>query len=389
MKVDVIVVGAGIQGAGVAQAAAAAGYKVLVLEKSAVAAGTSSQSSKLIHGGLRYLESAQFSLVRESLRERALLLQLAPELVSLRDLHIPVYRQSKRTPLTIGAGLFLYRLLSGFDGNSRFNRLPRNQWQTLEGLEERDLLQVFRYREAQTDDAALTRAVLKSACEFDTELQMPAEFTGAEVTDSECRVRYRHGAREAEVQARIIVNCAGPWAPRVNEKITPRPTLPAVEMVQGAHLLLPPLLRQAFYLESPSDGRAVFALPWQGKLLVGTTETLHEGPPEEASCHPHEMHYLLNVLKHYFPHLHPLPSDAETLAGLRVLPKSGKNAFSRPREVMICADNPRQPRVLTVMGGKLTTYRATAERILAQLRPSLPERRAHASTRTLKLRPTE
>ena len=385
MQVDVVIIGAGIQGAGVAQAAAAAGYKVLVLEKTAAAAGTSSQSSKLIHGGLRYLESAQFSLVRESLQERALLLQLAPDLVKLRDLHIPVYRHSKRRPFMIGAGLCLYRLLSGFDSNTRFNRLDRNQWSHLEGLQERHLLQVFRYTEAQTDDAALTRAVLNSACSFATEVHIPATFTGAEISPSHCQVRYHSAGREQQVQAQVLVNCAGPWAPQVNALITPQPNLPAVDLVQGAHLLLPPLLQQAFYLESPTDGRAVFALPWQGQLLLGTTETLHQGAPEEARCLPEEMHYLLNVLTHYFPHLNPSPEDAKTLAGLRVLPQQGKDAFNRPREVMICTDNESQPRVLTLMGGKLTTYRATAERVMARLSASLPERKAHASTRTLEL----
>lgn len=388
MKVDVTVVGAGIQGAGVAQAAAAAGYKVLVLEQTGIAAGTSSQSSKLIHGGLRYLESAQFSLVRESLRERALLLKLAPDLVKLRPLHIPVYHQSKRGAFTIGAGLSLYRLLSGFERNTRFSRVPKDQWQRLGGLQTRDLQQVFRYTEAQTDDAALTRAVLKSACEFDTELLLPARFTGAEVTAGGCRVRYQVNGREAEAESLTLVNCAGPWASAVNRQITPTPKLPEVELVQGAHLLLPPLLEQAFYLESPTDGRAVFALPWQGKLLLGTTETLHEGPPEAAECHPHEMHYLLNVLKHYFPDLHPLPSSADTLAGLRVLPKQDAEAFSRPREVMLCTDNNTQPRVFTVMGGKLTTYRATAAQVLERMRQTLPQRKARADTRTLMLSDT-
>src|SRR5690606_29263208 len=155
--------------------------------------------------------------------------------------------------------------------------------------------------------------------------------------------------REQEANSRVLINCAGPWASDVNALISPKPDLPTVELVQGSHLLLPPLLDQAFYLESPADGRAVFALPWQGKLLLGTTETPHLGAPETAHCHPHEIHYLLDVLKHYFPDLHPLPSSAESFAGLRVLPKADGSAFNRPREVMVCTDRTEQPRVLTVM----------------------------------------
>src|SRR6478609_4072611 len=123
MKYDFVVIGAGIQGAGVAQAAAAAGYSVLVLEKSAPAAGTSSKSSKLIHGGLRYLETGQFGLVRESLQERALLLRLSPDLVKLQPLHIPIYKNSTRRALTIRAGLSLYAVLAGLDENSLFRQL--------------------------------------------------------------------------------------------------------------------------------------------------------------------------------------------------------------------------------------------------------------------------
>ncbi len=145
MKYDLVVIGAGIQGAGIAQAAAAAGYTVLVLEQMAPAAGTSSRSSKLIHGGLRYLESGQFGLVRESLRERALLLKLAPELVKLQPLHIPVYKDSKRCPTTIRTGLSLYALLAGLDSNALFRRVPRAEWHELEGLRQDDLPAVFRY----------------------------------------------------------------------------------------------------------------------------------------------------------------------------------------------------------------------------------------------------
>jgi glycerol-3-phosphate dehydrogenase len=187
MQYDIVVIGAGIQGVGVAQAAAAAGYSVLVLEQSGIAAGTSSKSSKLIHGGLRYLETGQLGLVRESLRERALLLKLAPELVKLRHLHIPIYRTSSRSAFTIAAGLSLYKLLSGMSEDTRFRRLRRSEWQSLDGLKTEGLQQVFRYAEAQTDDAGLTEAVMHSAQQLGAELQMPARFEAAVIGDDGCR----------------------------------------------------------------------------------------------------------------------------------------------------------------------------------------------------------
>ncbi|MDO3388296.1 FAD-dependent oxidoreductase [Gilvimarinus sp. SDUM040013] len=389
MSYDLAIIGAGITGAGVAQAAAAAGYKVVLLESSSVGGATSSASSKLIHGGLRYLESGQLGLVRESLLERELLLKLAPDLVTLAPLHIPVYRNSSRSPITIRAGLSLYHLLSGFSEHTRFSSLARHQWSELDGITTQGLRSVFRYFEAQTNDQALTHAVVQSAQKLGAELLLPATFQDAEIHKNGCEIRYTDNNDQHTLQARVLVNCAGPWAWKLNQRISPIPKLPNVDLIGGSHLLLPPLLERHYYLESPTDGRAIFALPWQGKLLVGTTEIEHQGSPETVQCHPHEMHYLLNVLKHYFPHLHPLPSSADSFAGLRVLPRSTSGAFGCSREVMMVADNPGKPKTLTLMGGKLTTYRATAEQALKRLYPSLPAARPIANTRSLHLTPAE
>ena len=390
MKYDLVVIGAGIQGAGVAQAAAAAGYSVLVLEQAGPAAGTSSKSSKLIHGGLRYLESAQFGLVRESLRERALLLNLAPDLVKLQPLHIPLYKDSTRSPLTIRAGLSLYALLAGLNKNALFRSLPKHTWGDLQELKQNNLRAVFRYYEAQTDDAALTRAVLHSALSLGAALIMPARFVSAERNaKSCCVVNYEMAGRQESVSCRVLVNCAGPWARDVLAKVSPALPLPEVELVQGSHLLLPPLLQQYFYLEAPRDKRAVFVLPWQGKLLLGTTERIHTEAPEKAHCTPDEQHYLIETLQHYFPQLHIDGTKITSFAGLRVLPQSNHNAFSRPREVLFDMDNPEKPRVISIMGGKLTTYRATAQMALAKIKASLPNKDIRADTRRLHLHPID
>ncbi|WP_049629969.1 glycerol-3-phosphate dehydrogenase/oxidase [Cellvibrio sp. pealriver] len=388
MKYDIVVIGAGIQGAGVAQAAAAAGYSVLVVEQTAPAAGTSSKSSKLIHGGLRYLESGQFGLVHESLRERALLLKLAPELVKLQPLHIPIYENSSRSALTIRAGLSLYALLAGLNSHALFRQLSRKEWQGLEGLRQDNLKAVFRYQEAQTDDAALTRAVLQSAIILGADVMMPAKFLGAERNGQCCKVDVEGASGVQSISCRVLVNCAGPWVNQVLAKVTPALPLPAVELVQGSHLLLPPLLDQYFYVEAPQDRRAVFVLPWEGKLMVGTTERIHQGAPEQAACSEDEKRYLLTTLSHYFPQL-SLPAEVESFAGLRVLPKSDKTAFSRPREVMFSVDDEAKPRVLSIMGGKLTTYRATAAAAMARLMPSLPTKERRADTELITLIPLD
>lgn len=387
MKYDVVVIGAGIQGAGVAQACAAAGYTVLVIEKTAPAAGTSSKSSKLIHGGLRYLETAQFGLVRESLQERALLLKLAPELVSLKPLHIPLYETSTRSPLTIRAGLSLYSALSGFDPSNRFKSLSRKQWGDLSGLNTKGLRAVFRYHEAQTDDAALTRAVLHSATQLGAEVRLATEFVGADIGAERVSINVVSQSGESSVECRVLVNCAGPWVEKVINRFRPSLRLPPIELVQGSHLLLPPLLNQYFYFESPSDGRAIFVLPYQQQLMIGTTERIFLGDPETCACTQDEQAYLLATLNHYFPHLLYHSDQIQHFAGLRVLPKSDKSAFSRPRDVMIYCDNEERPKVVSVMGGKLTTYRATADQVLNRLRASLPERGVRGDTRKLHLNP--
>src|SRR5271166_4859079 len=150
---DVIIVGGGIHGAGVLQAVAAAGHSGLLIEKRALASGTSSRSSKLIHGGLRYLESGQFALVRESLRERAVHLRIAADLVELKPFYIPVYADTRRRPWQLKLGLWIYALLGGFDASTRFGTVPKREWPQLDGLETRGLDAVVRYYDAQTDDA--------------------------------------------------------------------------------------------------------------------------------------------------------------------------------------------------------------------------------------------
>jgi glycerol-3-phosphate dehydrogenase len=387
--VDVTVIGAGIHGAGVAQAAAAAGHSVLLLEQSAIAAGSSSRSSKLIHGGLRYLETGQFHLVRESLRERATLLRLAPELVHLRRFYLPVYRHTRRRPWQLRLGLSLYALLAGLGPEARFGSVPRAQWGALDGLQTAQLETVLCYHDAQTDDQALTAAVVRSAQGLGARLLCPAQLVGAVLLDQGAELHYTHQGRAHLTRTRVLVNAAGPWADELARRIAPAIPVPALERVQGAHIVLPGTVeRGIYYVESPRDGRALFVMPWRGALMIGTTETRFHGDPATVSASPAEIHYLLGVLKHYFPrYRHAAPEDiAASFAGLRVLPGGAGHAFHRSRETLLVPDRMPQPRVLSIYGGKLTTYRAVAQRALERLAASLPQRRALARTDQLPLR---
>ncbi len=348
---DVIVVGGGIHGAGVLQAAVAAGHRALLIEKHALASGTSSRSSKLIHGGLRYLESGQFALVRESLRERAIHLRIAPELVQLKPFYIPVYAETRRRPWQLKLGLWLYALLGGFDASTRFSSVPKREWPELDGLETRNLDAVIRYYDAQTDDAQLTRAVVDSALALGGELKMPASFLAADLTDNGVTVVFESAGSRIECRARVLVNAAGPWATEVARAVRPAISIPDVDLVQGTHIVVPMRVTAGiYYVESPSDGRAVFVMPWQGATLIGTTETAYRGDPDRVHPLPQEEEYLLAVVRHYFPAVQAM-SRADILqrfAGLRVLPAAQQAAFERSRETIFTADRDPHPRVLGI-----------------------------------------
>jgi glycerol-3-phosphate dehydrogenase len=386
---DIVVIGAGINGAGVAQAAAAAGYRILLLEKSAVASGTSSRSSKLIHGGLRYLESWEFGLVRESLAERRLMLQLAPELVRLLKFYIPVYPTTRRPPWIIRTGLMLYALLGGPGRDTRFRTLAKDQWQTLAGLNKEALKTVFEFQDAQTDDALLTEAVLRSAVGLGAETIIPAEMVHASLRPDGVDIEYASGDQRLRCQARVLVNAAGPWAPLVLERIRPAIEAPPVELIQGTHIELPRSLTEGvYYVESPRDGRAVFVMPRNGRTLVGTTETRFHGNPDQVRPLESEIRYLLNVFNHYFPDHYCARGDVvAAFAGLRVLPSGSGHAFHRSREVVLATDRRDRPRVLSILGGKLTTWRPTAAKVLRQISSSLPRAVPRADTRHLRLPP--
>jgi len=389
---EVIVVGGGIHGAGVLQAVAAAGHAGLLIEKGALASGTSSRSSKLIHGGLRYLESGQFALVRESLRERAIHLRIASDLVELKPFYIPVYRDTRRRPWQLNLGLWIYALLGGFVAGTRFDTVPRRDWASLDGIDTEGLTAVIRYHDAQTDDAQLTRAVVRSALELGGELAMPATFSGAHLDDTGVEVTYEQNGVEVRARARVLVNAAGPWATRVARAVAPAIAVPAVDLVQGTHIVLPlQVTAGIYYVESPADGRAVFLMPWQGATLVGTTETPYTGDPDHVQPLPQEEEYLLSVAAHYFPAVRGMTrlDIVKRFAGLRVLPAASESAFRRSRETIFTTDRDPRPRVLGIYGGKLTGWRAAAAQVLSRIEPSLGPRQRRAATDQLILRRAE
>lgn len=382
---DICIIGGGIQGCGVAQAAAAAGYRALLLEQTALASATSSRSSKLVHGGLRYLESAQFSLVAESLRERELLVRNAPELVRRVAFYLPVYKHTARRPWQIRLGLSLYALLGRLRATACFKRLERAQWHDLGGLNTRNLQAVYQFWDAQTDDRELTRAVMYSASQLGATLFCPARFDAAQRTTDGYAVTYIHDGAAQTVSCSALVNAAGPWINRVQACITPSITMPPIELVAGAHIVLDhPAPRGVFYVESPGDRRAIFIMPWRGQTLIGTTETAFSGDPAHVEAGEHEVAYLCAIARHYFPAIHD--TVVQKFAGVRVLPEGDKRIFTRSRDALYITDR-ALPGYVALAGGKLTTYRAVAHKTLDLIQPELPRATARADTRHIRLVP--
>jgi glycerol-3-phosphate dehydrogenase len=282
----------------------------------------------------------------------------------------------------------MYALLGGFDAATRFGSVPKTEWPALDGLKTLDLDAVIRYHDAQTNDALLTRAVVKSALGLGAEIAMPAKFTGATLGEDGVKVSYDCGSN-VEVKARVLVNAAGPWATEVARAVHPAIAVPDVDLVQGTHIVIPhPVTAGIYYVESPTDGRAVFVMPWDGATLIGTTETPYRGDPDQVHPLPEEEEYLLAVVRHYFPHLSALTRGDITgrFAGLRVLPAATQAAFDRSRETIFTTDRDARPRVLSIYGGKLTGWRAAAAHVMRRISPSLPAAVKRAETDLLILR---
>ena len=395
MIYDVVIIGGGINGVGVAQAVCAAGYTCLLIEKIGLAAETSRCSSKLIHGGLRYLESFDISLVKESLYERSILLKNAPELVKLAPFNIPVYKETSRQAGILHLGLGIYSLLASissgsFNNKTRYHRVASSKWSSLDGLNTDGLKHVFSYFDAQTDDAELTKSVMQSAMNLGAELVCPAEVIKTDIGDSSCNVLYEQDGHQRNVECQCVVNAAGPWVNKVLAKSDADNGLSLnslqAELVQGIHLeLKSPAVKQCYYLESPSDKRAVFLLPWKNGSLLGTTETLFTGDLSKIMSLQSEKDYLLSVAKHYFPTSDFIISGS--MSGLRVLPKSSVSVFKRSRDTVILTDKESKPRLISIYGGKLTVFRATANKVLTQLKYTLPHKKVLAKTDQIILTP--
>lgn len=365
---DVVIIGGGINGAGIARDAAMRGLKVLLIEKGELGNATTNASTRLIHGGLRYLEHFEFGLVRESLREREILLRIAPNLVRPIAITIPIYKQSKRGWLTIRAGMILYDLLSSGKSLPRHQMLSRAE--TLKrwpGLNPEGLVGSALYYDAQVEfPDRLAAENVMSAQEFGAKVLTHTRVTNLVVEDRRVSgVEFVGEDGEKQfAEAGVVINAAGPWIDRVLER-APVTSPKLIGGTKGSHIVVAPFPGapgNAIYLEARSDGRPIFIIPWNELYLIGTTDVRFEGDPDEVQCELWEAEYLLSETNLALPEAHlNRNSILFTYSGVRPLPVSGdKDEQSITRRHFI-REHPQLPNLLSIVGGKLTTYRSLAE----------------------------
>ena len=368
---DLLVVGGGIIGAGIASEAARAGLAVALVDKGDFGSATSSASSKLIHGGLRYLRLGDVSLVREAHKERrALMRVVAPHLVRRLPFLFPVYEKGPYRAFTIQTGLWLYSTLA----RERLGGLvpPERSRRSVPPLRLEGLRGCGLYADAWTHDSRLCLANVRAAADAGATVLNYAEVAELETAGGRvggARIRDLIAGEQATVRARVVVNATGPWVDRLRRLEDPAAS-PSVRLSKGAHAVLQLEQPWSAALTIPHDAvRVSFAVPWEGMLLLGTTDTLYEGDPDDVAATPEDVDQILAEAAVALDQEALRPDAIRSVyAGLRVLP-GAEGATASARRETVYLRGPGD--MLTVAGGKLTTYRRIALHALGQVRGEL------------------
>ncbi|HEY0516707.1 MAG TPA: glycerol-3-phosphate dehydrogenase/oxidase [Solirubrobacteraceae bacterium] len=383
---DLVVVGGGITGAGVALDAASRGYSVALVERADFASGTSSRSSKLVHGGLRYLQNFDLGLVREALLERQLLVSLAPHLVRPLPLVVPAF-EGARPDRLVGVGLNLYDVMSRDRRDRRARKSARaDSWspdrhRVISGEEVVELLPALAGREptsgylfydCQTDDARLVLTVLGEAERFGAVCANRLDVTGLLESEGRARgvqVRDTESGEQFDVRAANVVNATGVWADQLRpQELHVEAELPSIRPSRGTHVTIPsevmPLVGGA--IVPAGSGRSIFALPWLGHTLVGTTDNDYEGPLEHVEPSAEDVGYLLDAVNAFFGTELGGADLSGAFAGVRPLISTGDPKksvdISRKAELYETSSG-----MITITGGKLTTFRRMAKMTVDRL----------------------
>ena len=368
---DLVIVGGGINGAGIAADAAGRGLDVVLCEKGDLASATSSWSTKLIHGGLRYLEHYEFGLVRKSLQERELLTAAAAHIIKPLAFQIPQLPHS-RSSLMIRAGLFLY------DNLARRRRFSSSRAIKIDpdGPLNPAITHGFEYWDAQVDDSRLVVINALQAQRQGAQILTRTECTDMRATDEGwCVTLHDHRRNtDREIECRAIVNAAGPWVASLSAQLSKQKAEHDIRLVKGSHIVVPRMHTgsQAFMLQH-HDGRVIFVIPWlQDYTLIGTTEQEHEGSLDRVEISKEEINYLLSIVNLYFKKSILHSDVVYSYSGIRpLIDEEEQNASKVSRDYNLELKTQPHP-LLSVYGGKVTTYRVLAEEVLSKLKTTLP-----------------
>lgn len=364
---QVVVIGGGINGVAVARECARAGKRTLLVEQNDFASGVTSRSTRIIHGGLRYLEHGEISLVRESLRERERLLQESSHLVQPMNFLLLLNENSQRSALKVRAGLWLYQRISGKSSQREASDMELKRLER--ALDAGRRWSFFNYEDAQCEfPERLVAEWLMEAVEAGAVVRNHMEALAVDVTHGRIRgvlLRDQLTGRDARVDTAWVINCGGPWADRVCQRSSIRMSKPLLGGVRGSHIVLsrfPGAPSAAVYTEA-ADGRPFFVLPWNDQILVGTTEVADTGDPGRTAPSAEEISYLVKSVSQLFPKARlSTQSVKHAFAGVRPLPYSPDNkpsAITR-RHIVHDHSDDGAAHMLSVIGGKLTTAASLA-----------------------------
>jgi len=350
MKIGIV--GGGINGLCVASEALKKGHEVTLFERGQLMSETSANSSKLLHGGLRYLENAEFRLVRESLRERKYWLNRSNELTRPLRFYLPVYKTSKRPPWMVRIGLYLYDFLAGKHTIQKHRKEDLDQFtQKFPQFNKSNLSAIYSYSDGQMDDQKLG---LMLADELRSKGCRMLENSPVSRFDNDAIIHLESGESH---QFDKVINVAGPWAEALLQRSN-IDTETHLDLIRGSHIIIDRLLESGFILEVPNEERIFFVLPHHGKTLVGTTE-VRQNIDEPIKASQKEMNYLLSAYQHYFDNGVSESDIVGNYAGVRPLLISHNNCNKVSREYVL----EKNGEIITVFGGKWTTSRALGERL--------------------------
>ncbi len=380
---DLLIIGAGINGAGIARDAAGRGLSVLLCEQGDIAGATSSASSKMIHGGLRYLEHYEFRLVAEALAEREVMRRIAPHLTRPLRIVMP-HVATQRPAWMIRMGLWLY------DSLGRLRERTTLPTSTVVDLHHSDwgapLLDGYRkgfiYSDLLDDDARLTLATVRGATQLGTEIRPRTRCIAAQREGTNWQVTLEHQGQQHLVQARALINAAGPWVADVLHQCHPQSSTqsPGVRLIKGSHIIVPRLYTgEHGWLLQNDDHRVIFMLPFEGKYtLIGTTEIKLSQIESQPIASAAEIDYLCRAVARFFRHAPQAADVVWSYAGMRPLYDDGHGdpaAVTRDYTFVLDGDTHETAPLLSIFGGKLTTHRRLAEAALEKIRPWFPHMR--------------